>query len=163
MLQWKKLKMTFLEKLLMILSIAFHAMVIPTFVCSLVLMAEKEDTDQRLLLASAKTVIWAAKIIIGIGLFIEIYFVVYQCNLFVQLFHKWRNYNRIIYIQNAPNVGGTVQQQKQQAVSDIILPWNIASLARQYLSDHSTKSYVFINKCIFVLKLRHRFITHNIS
>lgn len=134
--------MPFVEKLLLVLSFTFHVMMIPSLACVLVLMAEKEDADRRHLLTSERTITWTLKIIIGIGLLIEIVFMVNQCKLIAQLFRKWKNCNRVIYIQNAPKIGGTLQQQQQRAVSVHFLPRNFASLVCQCLFYHIIKMYL---------------------
>lgn len=148
--------MPFVEKLLLVLSFTFHAMMIPALACILVMIVGKEDDEQRLLLTNKRIITCTLEIIIGIGLLIEIVFMVNQCKLCAQLFRKWRNCNSVIYVQNAPKIGRTLQQQQQRAVSDSFLPWNIVSLVCKCLFYHSIKSYVFIDKYICVLKLRHR-------
>lgn len=140
MFQWKKFKMTLVEKLMLIFFITIQVVAMPILVLYLILMAETQDPDKKLLPTSMEVADWFAKIVIGISLLVEIVLMAYQWHICVQLFRKWRNLNRIIYVQNAPNIGGMVQQQQQQAVSDISLPGNIANLACQYLFDRGTKS-----------------------
>lgn len=123
--QWKKLNMTPFKKLTFVFFIIWHAVVIWILVYLLVLIEGIQGVGQMPLLTNdglLDQVVGFWKIIIVMCLLAEIAFIVYQSNISVKLFRRLRYFNRIIYVQNAPKTGVKVQQQQQQAVSDICLP-----------------------------------------
>lgn len=67
----------------------------------------------------------------------EIILISLHCEMYQQLFRRWRSSITVIKVQNMPDKDKMMQQQQREPVSDISHLWNSATLAISFLTDSS--------------------------
>ena len=108
-LQWEKLEMSPVEQRKVLCSITFHVVAITCVVWSLYVLIERTAEEMRS--GVLEWPFWTKLIVVAIGFTGGLVFMYVQCKMYVQLFRRWRAFNRIIYVQNAPEKGAMMQQQ----------------------------------------------------
>lgn len=108
--KWEKLEMSPVEQRKVLCSITFHVVAITCVVWSLYVLIERTAEEMRS--GVLEWPFWTKLIVVAIGFTGGLVFMYVQCKMYVQLFRRWRAFNRIIYVQNAPEKG----QQQQQVV-----------------------------------------------
>lgn len=105
--KWKKLKMTSVERRKVLCSVTFHAVAITCVVWSLYVLIDR--TTQEIQEGNLQWPFWTKLVVVAIGFTGGLVFMYVQCKMYVQLFRKWRAYNRIIQIQSF--VGNTTAEK----------------------------------------------------
>lgn len=105
-LQWEKLEMSPVEQRKVLCSITFHVVAITCVVWSLYVLIDRTAEEMRT--GVLEWPFWTKLIVVAIGFTGGLVFMYVQCKMYVQLFRRWRAFNRIICVQNAP------EKNKQQ-------------------------------------------------
>lgn len=98
--KWEKLEMSPVERRKMVCSITFHVVAITCVVWSLYVLIDR--TAEELRSGIFEWPFWTKLVVVAIGFTGGLVFMYVQCKMYVQLFRRWRAYNRIIYVQNVP-------------------------------------------------------------
>lgn len=98
---WEKLDMASSERRKLLCSVAFHVVALTCVVWSLYVLIERTTEEVRS--GSLEWPFWTKLIVVAIGVTGGVVFMYVQCKVYVQLFKRWRAYNRVIYVQNVPS------------------------------------------------------------
>jgi len=98
---WKSLTMSSNERKKLIMSITFHIIALGTVVWSLYVLIEK--TQQELAEGDMKWAFWAKLIVVGVGFTGGLVFMYVQCRVYVDLIRRFKNENKVIYVQSLPS------------------------------------------------------------
>ncbi|XP_067122237.1 E3 ubiquitin-protein ligase MARCHF8-like [Centruroides vittatus] len=98
--KWEKLEMSPVERRKMACSITFHVVAITCVVWSLYVLIDR--TAEELRSGIFEWPFWTKLVVVAIGFTGGLVFMYVQCKMYVQLFRRWRAYNRIVYVQNVP-------------------------------------------------------------
>ncbi|XP_015923892.1 E3 ubiquitin-protein ligase MARCHF8 isoform X2 [Parasteatoda tepidariorum] len=98
--KWEKLEMSPVEQRKVLCSITFHVVAITCVVWSLYVLIDRTAEEMRT--GVLEWPFWTKLIVVAIGFTGGLVFMYVQCKMYVQLFKRWRAFNRIIYVQNAP-------------------------------------------------------------
>jgi len=99
-LKWEKLEMTAAERRKIFCSVSFHFVAITCVVWSLYVLIER--TTDEVKSGHLEWPFWTKLIVVGIGFTGGLIFMYVQCKMYIQLCRRWKAFNRIIYVQNAP-------------------------------------------------------------
>ena len=100
--QWQKLEMTKVERRKIICSVTFHIIAITCVIWSLYVLIER--TMEEVKAGNLEWPFWTKLVVVGIGFTGGLVFMYIQCKMYVQLCQRWRAYNRVIYVQNCPDI-----------------------------------------------------------
>ncbi|GIY82553.1 e3 ubiquitin-protein ligase MARCHF8 [Caerostris darwini] len=128
--KWEKLEMSPVEQRKVLCSITFHVVAITCVVWSLYVLIDRTAEEMRS--GVLEWPFWTKLIVVAIGFTGGLVFMYVQCKMYVQLFKRWRAFNRIIYVQNAPEKCGS---QPQQAV------FSAAELTAEVLAKSEEKRF----------------------
>lgn len=84
----------------MLCSLAFHLIAIGCVVWSLYVLIER--TAEEITKGELKWPFWTKLVVVAIGFTGGLVFIYVQCKMYVQLFRRWKAYNKIIFVQNCP-------------------------------------------------------------
>ncbi|XP_063886029.1 E3 ubiquitin-protein ligase MARCHF8-like isoform X9 [Scylla paramamosain] len=98
--KWEKLDMSGMERRKIACSVTFHVVAITCVVWSLYVLIER--TTEEVQEGSLEWPFWTKLIVVAIGFTGGLVFMYVQCKMYVQLCKRWRAFNRVIYVQNAP-------------------------------------------------------------
>ncbi|GAB6028510.1 hypothetical protein CHUAL_002661 [Chamberlinius hualienensis] len=98
--QWEKLDITAVERRKIFCSVTFHVVAITCVIWSLYVLIDR--TAQEVRSGVLEWPFWTKLIVVAIGFTGGLVFMYVQCKMYVQLCRRWKAFNRIIYIQNAP-------------------------------------------------------------
>ncbi|XP_069955048.1 E3 ubiquitin-protein ligase MARCHF8 isoform X3 [Cherax quadricarinatus] len=98
--KWEKLDMSGMERRKIACSVTFHIIAITCVVWSLYVLIER--TTEEVQEGTLEWPFWTKLIVVAIGFTGGLVFMYVQCKMYVQLCKKWRAFNRVIYVQNAP-------------------------------------------------------------
>ncbi|KAG8183689.1 hypothetical protein JTE90_028052 [Oedothorax gibbosus] len=98
--KWEKLEMSPVEQRKVLCSITFHVVAITCVVWSLYVLIDRTAEEMRS--GALEWPFWTKLIVVAIGFTGGLVFMYVQCKMYVQLFRRWRAFNRIICVQNAP-------------------------------------------------------------
>nr|CAG4644317.1 EOG090X0DX7 [Lepidurus arcticus] len=99
--EWEKLDMSPLERRKLACSVSFHAIAFTCVVWSLYVLVDRsaEDLSHGML----EWPFWTKLVVVAIGFTGGLVFMYVQCTMYAALCKRWRAYNRIIMVQNAPD------------------------------------------------------------
>ena len=83
-------------------SVTFHVIAITCVIWSLYVLIDRTTTEIRA--GRLEWPFWTKLIVVGIGFTGGLVFMYVQCKMYAQLCRQWRAYNRIIYIENCPEM-----------------------------------------------------------
>lgn len=107
-------------------SITFHVVAITCVVWSLYVLIDRTAEEMRT--GVLEWPFWTKLIVVAIGFTGGLVFMYVQCKMYVQLFKRWRAFNRIIYVQNAPE---KCSQQQQAVFSAAELTANVLAKSEE--------------------------------
>ncbi|XP_054707358.1 E3 ubiquitin-protein ligase MARCHF8-like isoform X2 [Uloborus diversus] len=131
--KWEKLEMSPVEQRKVLCSITFHVVAITCVVWSLYVLIDRTAEEMRS--GVLEWPFWTKLIVVAIGFTGGLVFMYVQCKMYVQLFRRWRAFNRIIYVQNAPEKG------QQQAVYSAAAELTANVLMANSKSDSGEKRF----------------------
>ena len=92
--------MSSLEKRKLFCSVTFHMVAITCVVWSLYVLIDRTAEEVRL--GDLAWPFWTKLVVVAIGFTGGLVFMYIQCKVYVHLCRKWKAYNRIIVVQDAP-------------------------------------------------------------
>nr|CAD7392482.1 unnamed protein product [Timema cristinae] len=98
--EWEKLEMSNLECRKLMCSITFHIVALTCVIWSLYVLIER--TAHEIRHGNIDWPLWTKIIVVAIGFTGALVFMYIQCKAYLHVCHRWRAFNRVIYIQNAP-------------------------------------------------------------
>ena len=98
--QWEKLDMSSLERRKLFCSVTFHMVAITCVVWSLYVLIDRTAEEVRQ--GDLAWPFWTKLVVVAIGFTGGLVFMYIQCKVYVHLCRKWKAYNRIIVVQDAP-------------------------------------------------------------
>ncbi|KAK2588129.1 hypothetical protein KPH14_004182 [Odynerus spinipes] len=98
--EWEKLEMSALEVRKLWCAVAFHAVAALCVAWSLYVLVERSVEEARR--GFVDWSFWTKLIVVVIGSTGGLVFMYIQCKAYITLCRKWRAFNRVIFIQNAP-------------------------------------------------------------
>ncbi|XP_015436300.1 PREDICTED: E3 ubiquitin-protein ligase MARCH8-like [Dufourea novaeangliae] len=98
--EWQKLEMSALEVRKLWCAVAFHAVATLCVAWSLYVLVER--SVEEALRGYVDWSFWTKLIVLVIGSTGVLVFMFIQCKAYITLCRKWRAFNRVIFIQNAP-------------------------------------------------------------
>lgn len=99
-LQWETLEMSGVERRKLLCSVTFHAVALMCVVWSLYILIDRtaEEIHKGLL----EWPFWTKLIVVAIGFTGGLVFMYIQCKAYLHLCRRWKAFNRVIFVQNAP-------------------------------------------------------------
>src|SRR6218665_1857537 len=94
--------MTKVERRKIVCSVTFHVIAITCVIWSLYVLIDR--TTEEIRSGVLEWPFWTKLIVVAIGFTGGLVFMYVQCKMYIQLFQRWRAYNRIIYVQNCPTI-----------------------------------------------------------
>nr|CAG4652181.1 EOG090X0DX7 [Triops cancriformis] len=113
--EWEKLDMSPLERRKLACSVSFHAIAFTCVVWSLYVLVDR--SAEELSLGMLEWPFWTKLVVVAIGFTGGLVFMYVQCTMYAALCKRWRAYNRIILVQNAPD--SQMRSRSRQAASPI--------------------------------------------
>ncbi|XP_035824153.1 E3 ubiquitin-protein ligase MARCHF8 [Aplysia californica] len=98
--QWEKLEMTSAERRKIACSVTFHIIAITCVIWSLYVLIDR--TTEEVHSGTLDWPFWTKLIVVAIGFTGGLVFMYVQCKMYVQLCLRWRAFNKLINIENAP-------------------------------------------------------------
>ncbi|XP_067672437.1 E3 ubiquitin-protein ligase MARCHF1-like [Haliotis asinina] len=98
--EWEKLDMSSAERRKIICSVTFHMIAITCVIWSLYVLIDR--TTEEVANGNLNWPFWTKLIVVAIGFTGGLVFMYVQCKMYVQLCLRWRTFNRVIHIENAP-------------------------------------------------------------
>ncbi|XP_013786858.1 E3 ubiquitin-protein ligase MARCH8-like [Limulus polyphemus] len=98
--KWEKLRVSPVERRKILCSITFHVIAITCVVWSLYVLLDR--TTEEMNSGVLEWPFWTKLLIVAIGFTGGVFFMYVQCKMYTQFFQRWRSYNRIIFVKNAP-------------------------------------------------------------
>uniref|UniRef100_A0A5S6R3G4 RING-CH-type domain-containing protein n=1 Tax=Trichuris muris TaxID=70415 RepID=A0A5S6R3G4_TRIMR len=99
--KWEKLDISSVERRKIFCSVAFHVIAITCVVWSLYVLIDR--TTEEIREGHLDWPFWTKLIVVAIGFSGGLVFMYVQCKMYVQLFRRWKAYNKVIYVGNCPD------------------------------------------------------------
>jgi len=98
--EWEHLEMSGFERRKLLCAVMFHAVALTCVVWSLYVLIDRtaEEIQNGLL----EWPFWTKLIVVAIGFTGGAVFMYIQCKAYLQICQRWKAFNRVIYVQNAP-------------------------------------------------------------
>ncbi|KAK3761800.1 hypothetical protein RRG08_010123 [Elysia crispata] len=98
--EWERLEMTSAERRKVVCSVTFHLIAITCVIWSLYVLIDR--TTEEVSSGTLDWPFWTKLIVVAIGFTGGVVFMYVQCKMYVQLCLRWRAYNKLITVENAP-------------------------------------------------------------
>ncbi|XP_003738207.1 E3 ubiquitin-protein ligase MARCH8 [Galendromus occidentalis] len=98
--KWERLDLSAIEQRKVFCSITFHLVAITCVVWSLYVLIDR--TSEEMKVGDLDWPFWTKLIVLAVGFTGGAVFMYVQCRMYFQLFKRWKAFNRIIFVQNAP-------------------------------------------------------------
>lgn len=98
--EWETLEMSGVERRKLLCSVTFHAVALTCVVWSLYVLIDR--TAEEIQRGALEWPFWTKLIVVAIGFTGGLVFMYIQCKAYLQLCRRWRAFNRVIFVQNAP-------------------------------------------------------------
>jgi len=112
--EWEHLEMSGFERRKLLCAVMFHAVALTCVVWSLYVLIDRtaEEIHNGLL----EWPFWTKLIVVAIGFTGGAVFMYIQCKAYLQICQRWKAFNRVIYVQNAPEKPSLPSPRAQAAV-----------------------------------------------
>ncbi|XP_071249713.1 E3 ubiquitin-protein ligase MARCHF8-like isoform X2 [Salvelinus alpinus] len=100
--KWEKLQMTSSERRKIMCSVTFHVIAITCVVWSLYVLIDRTADEIRA--GILEWPFWTKLVVVAIGFTGGLVFMYVQCKVYIQLWRRLKAYNRVIYVQNRPEM-----------------------------------------------------------
>jgi len=100
--KWEKLDISTVERRKIVCSVSFHLIAITCVVWSLYVLIDRTLDEIRI--GQTDWPFWTKLVVVAIGLTGGLVFMYVQCKMYAQLFARWKTYNKVIYVQNCPEI-----------------------------------------------------------
>lgn len=106
--EWEYLEMSGLERKKLLCAMVFHIIAMTCVCWSLYVLIDRTlDEVKR---GTLDWPFWTKLIVVGIGFMGGIVFMYIQCKAYFILCQRWKAYNRVIYVQNAPEKPSNIRR-----------------------------------------------------
>ncbi|XP_014070715.1 E3 ubiquitin-protein ligase MARCHF8 isoform X2 [Salmo salar] len=105
--KWEKLQMTSSERRKIMCSVTFHVIAITCVVWSLYVLIDRTADEIRTagrIPGILEWPFWTKLVVVAIGFTGGLVFMYVQCKVYIQLWRRLKAYNRVIYVQNRPEM-----------------------------------------------------------
>nr|CAG4635075.1 EOG090X0DX7 [Alona affinis] len=102
--EWEKLDMSAMERRKLACSVTFHAVAFTCVIWSLYVLIDRSAEEYSS--GQLQWPFWTKLVVVAIGFTGGVVFMYVQCTMYVTLCRRWRAYNRVIEVQNAPSRAG---------------------------------------------------------
>jgi E3 ubiquitin-protein ligase MARCH1/8 len=92
------------ERRKILCSVTFHIIAITCVVWSLYVLIDR--TAEEIWKGELAWPFWTKLVVVAIGFTGGLVFMYVQCKMYVQLFRRWKAYNKVIFVQNCPETVG---------------------------------------------------------
>lgn len=99
-MEWEPLEMTGFERRKLLCAVMFHAIALTCVVWSLYVLIHR--TAEEIQYGLLEWPFWTKLIVVAIGFTGGVVFMYIQCKAYMQICQRWKAFNRVIYVQNAP-------------------------------------------------------------
>ncbi|XP_054262579.1 uncharacterized protein LOC128986308 [Macrosteles quadrilineatus] len=98
--EWEHLEMSGFERRKLLCAVMFHAVALTCVVWSLYVLIDR--TAEEIQNGMLEWPFWTKLIVVAIGFTGGAVFMYIQCKAYLQICQRWKAFNRVIYVQNAP-------------------------------------------------------------
>ncbi|EFX81391.1 hypothetical protein DAPPUDRAFT_5114, partial [Daphnia pulex] len=98
--EWEKLDMSSMERRKLACSVTFHAVAFTCVIWSLYVLIDRSAEEYSS--GQLQWPFWTKLVVVAIGFTGGVVFMYVQCTMYLTLCRRWRAYNRVILVQNAP-------------------------------------------------------------
>lgn len=98
--EWEQLDMSGLERRKLFCAVLFHAVALTCVVWSSYVLIDRTVEEVRN--GVLEWPLWTKLIVVSIGITGGVIFMYIQCKAYIQICQRWKAYNRVIYVQDAP-------------------------------------------------------------
>jgi E3 ubiquitin-protein ligase MARCH1/8 len=98
--KWEALDMSAVERRRLLCSVAFHSVTLACVVWSLYVLVDRTAEEVRK--GMLDWPFWTKLVVVAIGFMGGVVFMYIQCKSYLRLCQRWRAFNRVIHIQDAP-------------------------------------------------------------
>jgi len=98
--EWEKLDMSSMERRKLICSVTFHAVAFTCVIWSLYVLIDRSIEEYKI--GQLNWPFWTKLVVVAIGFTGGVVFMYVQCTMYFTLCRRWRAFNRIVLVQNAP-------------------------------------------------------------
>nr|CAG4643509.1 EOG090X0DX7 [Ilyocryptus agilis] len=102
---WEKLDMSSMERRKLACSVTFHAVAFTCVIWSLYVLIDR--SAEEYFSGHLQWPFWTKLVVVAIGFTGGLVFMYVQCTMYLTLCRRWRAYNRVILVQNAPGRSGS--------------------------------------------------------
>nr|SVE75397.1 EOG090X0DX7 [Daphnia dolichocephala] len=102
--EWEKLDMSSMERRKLACSVTFHAVAFTCVIWSLYVLIDRSAEEYNS--GQLQWPFWTKLVVVAIGFTGGVVFMYVQCTMYLTLCRRWRAYNRVILVQNAPHKTG---------------------------------------------------------
>lgn len=99
--QWERLDMSPVERRKVLCSVTFHLVAITCVVWSLYVLIDRTADEIRV--GVLEWPFWTKLVVVAVGFTGGLVFMYIQCKMYIHLCRRWRAFNRVIFVQNAPD------------------------------------------------------------
>nr|CAG4638063.1 EOG090X0DX7 [Chydorus sphaericus] len=103
--EWEKLDMSSMERRKLACSVTFHAVAFTCVIWSLYVLIDRSAEEYSS--GHLQWPFWTKLVVVAIGFTGGVVFMYVQCTMYLTLCRRWRAYNRVIVVQNAPGSRNT--------------------------------------------------------
>lgn len=112
--------MSALEQRKVLCSVTFHLVAITCVLWSLYVLIERTSEEMRD--GQLDWPFWTKLIVVAVGFTGGLVFMYVQLRMYLQLFKRWKAFNRIIFVQNAPSKDKDLPTAKDLMPVNIVMP-----------------------------------------
>jgi len=125
--KWEKLDISAVERRKIVCSVSFHLIAITCVVWSLYVLIDRTLDEIRI--GQTDWPFWTKLVVVAIGLTGGLVFMYVQCKMYAQLFARWKTYNKVIYVQNCP-------EMCRGTGTNVVMPTTITIDVKSSSSNH---------------------------
>ncbi|OQR69090.1 E3 ubiquitin-protein ligase MARCH8-like [Tropilaelaps mercedesae] len=127
--KWERLDMSALEQRKVLCSVTFHLVAITCVLWSLYVLIERTSEEMRE--GQLDWPFWTKLIVVAVGFTGGLVFMYVQLRMYLQLFKRWKAFNRIIFVQNAPSKDKDLPTARDLMPVNIVMPDSADSRQQQ--------------------------------
>jgi E3 ubiquitin-protein ligase MARCH1/8 len=98
--KWESLEMSPVERRRLLCSVAFHSVTLACVIWSLYVLVDRTAEEVRK--GMLEWPFWTKLVVVAIGFMGGLVFMYIQCKTYLRLCQRWKAFNRVIHIQDAP-------------------------------------------------------------
>ncbi|XP_022658026.1 E3 ubiquitin-protein ligase MARCH8-like isoform X1 [Varroa destructor] len=128
--KWERLDMSAIEQRRVLCQATFHLVAITCILWSLYVLIDRTSEEMRE--GQLDWPFWTKLIVVAVGFTAGLVFMYVQLRTYVQLFQRWKAFNRIIFVQNAPSKDKDLPTARDLMPVNIVIPDTVDSRPQQH-------------------------------